>query len=927
MRKVSVVLVLIFILSFSMFVSAEEDLIELYVGESIPLDTKVVSGEIIKDESDIVWSYSEDGICSISSSDIVTGKKAGRVTVTGNLNQGSKILEVKFDVLVKNTVKNVEVTTPDQTLRVGETFGITYNINPVELLPVKMNSGIKFKSTDNEVATVSSSGLVTVVGIGEAIIFVESTEAGKRDYLKVASFATVDKVSIDQKSETIYVGESRLLTVTYTPIVGKEIYLKESEWNSFDSSTITVNNEGLIKGVKVGDAAIRATSKDNDKVSTVRVNVISGVKDVEITENIVELTKDYTTHELTAVITPVAGLAEPFEKGLIWKSSDSSICSISSSGKITAKKTGTVSITVETKDGNLKDYMSVKVSLPVVSKSDPNVKVKDIEFNMDNTKVKVGERIELDFTVTPDNANRDSIKFNVRTSSYGRIDKEGDLFYFTALKKGGMFIDATADGNTYDETLVFADSMLKGFEIDETIFEEEYGQNVLYIGQKIQLKPDFQMAIGDYPLLDEVKYTSSDTKYLKIVDGDYLEAVSLGNSIIKGVTSDNGYEDSVSVKVISNIKELKAEKSARIGIGMGYTPTVNFIPVDNQLYDLTEVIKTDYDIKIDKLRISAELIENEIEYTKQRKAELDKLIDERSGDLNANLAELQECHQRLFDYETVFEKKSGDFCDISDLGRDLTDRSYNNLKVAEIKSNALFAYIVSEIDLKVISKDPEVYTTITVSVEDNATSIVIFDENGDIITASVEHILNHFTDEVLFQNNPSSWATESITLANSKGLLVKEVIDDYQASITREEFVTLVMNFYDVVLGFPESEAAQDVFNDTNNPTILRAYDLGIISGRGPGVFAPYDNVTREELCVILDKAMKIMNRELITKTTYKNFTDKGEISSWASDAVEKMTNQYDILSGVGGDVFSPKGNTTKEQAIIVIRKMFDGLK
>lgn len=928
MKKLVYIMIVVMSLSLlSGFAFAEEEIIELYVGESIPLDTKVVSGEIIKDQSGIVWTYSEEGICSISSSDTISGKKAGKVTVTGNLNQGSTILEVKFDVLVKNTVKSIGTTIADQNLRVGESFTATYTLVPVELLAVAMNKGVKFTTTDKDVLTVSSSGVVKLVGVGEAYVIIESTEAGKKDHIKVTVRPTVSNVSIDQKSEKIYVGETRPLTVTYTPITGETIFLKESIWESFDKSVVTVTSDGVVKGIKAGTAAVRATSKDNSKISTVSVAVVTGVKDITLSDKVVNLSSSYKTHELIPTIIPVTGLSEAFEKGVTWKSSDTNVVSISSSGLLTAKRTGSATITATAKDGGEKAYCSVKVSLPSTVTTDPKVKITDIQFNMDNVRVNVGEKTLLDFTVTPENADRSSLKFTVRSSGFGEVIKEGDFYYYRALKEGAIFLDAYNGSNKYDETVFFAKSMLNGFTISESNMEKEYGMNVIYLGQKLTLEPNFDMAIGDYPLLDEVKYTSSDTKIAKIVDGDTVEALTLGSFVVKGVTADNGLEHSINMKVVSNIKALEAEKSARIGIGMAYQPSVNFVSIDNPLYDINEVLANSYTLTIDKIKISSEFVEAEIEYSKNRKAELNALVDSRSGDLNENLAELQKCHQRLFDYELIYKYKSGNYCDISSLGHDLTDRNYNKLEVAKISKNTLYAYIVSEIDLKVESLDPKVFTEITASVEDNVSSIVIFDENGEVITASVDHILTHYTDAVLFQNNPSSWAVDIIKLANSKGLLVPSVIDEYNAYITREEFMEIVMNYYDVVLGFPEVDYASYSFTDTNNISVLKAHSLGIISGRGPGIFAPHDNVTREEMCVILDKTIKVMNRELEIKRTYKAFSDIGSVSTWAKEAVDIMTNTYDILSGVGGNVFSPKGNTTKEQAIIVIYKVFNGLK
>lgn len=923
-----VIWIMIFILLMSwMFISfAEDEIIELYVGESIPLNTKVVSGEVLKDESDIVWTYSEDGICSVSSSDIITGKKAGKVTVIGNLNKGGSILEVRFDVLVKNTVKKVEPTIPDQNLRVGESFTATYELIPVDLLSVPMNKGVKLKSTDSDILKVSSSGIVTAVSTGEAYVQIESTEAGKKAYIKVSIEPTVSKISIDQKMEKIYVGESKAMSVTYTAIEGKEIFLNESEWLSFDTNILKVNSEGIIEGIKAGKASLRAISKDNAKMSTVGIEVISGVQGIELANNSIAMSNEVKTYELKANIIPIDGLEQAYEEGVLWSSSNSSVCSVNSSGLLTAKKTGSATITAESKDGGYKAYASVKVSMPTTNEGDSKVEVKKITLNNQTATIDVGEKLLLDFEVEPANADLNSISFTIRTSGIGKIEKIDGAFYYTAFKDGVTYIDVKSDGNKHDSMTVFSESMLEGFEISEDNFIEEYGWKIIYLGQKIKLNPVFDMVKGEYPLLDDVTYSTSDSKIAKIVDGDYIQGLKIGEFSLKGVTKDNNLEDKFIAKVVSNIDSIETEASARIGIGMGYVPTVLFVPKENNAYELTEVLAKDITLSIDKIRISSEFIKKEIDYSKLRKAELEKLIDDESGDLQEHLDELQKCYHRLFLYETIYKSKSGKFCDIGDIDKPLTDRNYNDLKIAYINNNKLYANFVSKISLRVQTLDPDVHEVIDVSVEDNISSIVIFDQNGEIVTASVEKLLNHYTNEDLFANNPSSWAVDHIKLANTQGLLIDQVINDYQAYITREEFIELVMNFYDVSLGFPEVPLGVDIFDDTNNPLIIKAFELGIVSGKKPHEFAPMENVTREEMCVILSKTLNVMNKSLEKKKTYNNFSDEDSISSWAKDAVDQMTQDSNILSGVGGNNFSPRGNTTKEQAIIVIYKIFDSL-
>lgn len=925
MKKLSLlIMIVVLVLVGSVYAFAEEEIIELYVGESISLDTKVISGEVIKDYTGIEWSYDTPNIVSVNSNDVLTGKQVGNVTVIGHLNKGSTILEVRIKVNVKNTVKAVETSTPDQNIRVGESFSTNYTIVPADSLTYPLNQNITYQSSNTKVCTINSNGGVTATGLGEAYIIIKSAESGKSASIKVTVEPTVKRISVEPKDLTIYVGQEYPLTVDYIPLEGKEIFLKESTYKSDDTNVVTVDEKGVLKGKTAGNTVARAISKDNLKESPMLVTVKNGVKDIKIAEKDILLSPSNLSVKLTPIFEAVSGLSEPYEKGVKWSSSNTSVCTISSDGILVGKKSGKVTITAEAVDGGDKAYTFVTVNIPTIpTTSQPDIR--NATFNITSNHVNVGEKVRLDVTVEPSDANKSQLKFAVGSSEFGRVFQDGDDFYYQAIKEGAIYVTVSANGVKLDEEIFFAKSMISGFNISESNLEKLHGTNVIYLGQKIELLPSYTMVTGSEPLLNNVKYTSSDSKLAKIVDSKYLEGVDLGFVTITGVSEDSAIEDTVTFNVLSNIKEIITEKSAKIGIGMNYVPTVDFVSIDSPLYNQSEVLKKDIVLKIEKIMASADFIKTELDYTIKRKAELEDLLTASSGDEQYS-NELSKCNERLIDYQEVYSRKVGDFCDLTSYGKKLMDRNYNKMDVAVIKNNALVANFVSEIDLKVETKDPKVHTTIKVSVEDNTNSIVIYDINGNIIESSSEQVVSMFTKDELYKSNPSSWATDSIENANSKGLLIKEVIDDYQAQITREEFVALIMNFYDAVLPNASTDVGSNPFGDTNNDTIVRAYNLDIINGKGQGVFAPNDQVTREEMCVIIDKTIKVMSKSLTSKPVSRAFIDKDEISSWALDAVNKMTNQYDILSGVGDNKFSPKGNATKEQAIVLIYKIFNSI-
>lgn len=106
------------------------------------------------------------------------------------------------------------------------------------------------------------------------------------------------------------------------------------------------------------------------------------------------------------------------------------------------------------------------------------------------------------------------------------------------------------------------------------------------------------------------------------------------------------------------------------------------------------------------------------------------------------------------------------------------------------------------------------------------------------------------------------------------------------------------------------------------------AYEKGYISGDGSAsIFSPNNNITREQICKILNSYASV-NSYTLTKTVAPvDFKDAGNISSWAEDAVSNL-QQSDIINGLSNDdgsfSFEPARSATRAEVAKMIRSFVD---
>ncbi|MDR1440645.1 MAG: S-layer homology domain-containing protein, partial [Clostridiales bacterium] len=183
----------------------------------------------------------------------------------------------------------------------------------------------------------------------------------------------------------------------------------------------------------------------------------------------------------------------------------------------------------------------------------------------------------------------------------------------------------------------------------------------------------------------------------------------------------------------------------------------------------------------------------------------------------------------------------------------------------------------------------------------------------------------------------SAWAVDEARAAFALRLVPPNLANAYQEPITRRDFCVLAVTFIeaasarsiDDVLGERGISVPSGAFSDTDDYFVLRASALGVINGVGGGLFNPDAPITRQEAATMVWRlAEKLSLRPAAPAQAAPEFADAADIDSWAAEAVAYATSTRArsggaaVMAGTGDGRFLPKGTYTREQSIIVMKRM-----
>ena len=167
----------------------------------------------------------------------------------------------------------------------------------------------------------------------------------------------------------------------------------------------------------------------------------------------------------------------------------------------------------------------------------------------------------------------------------------------------------------------------------------------------------------------------------------------------------------------------------------------------------------------------------------------------------------------------------------------------------------------------------------------------------------------------------SAWYADAAVYCRDNGLMsgTSGTTFSPDTAMTRSMLATVLYR----LAGSP-AVTGSDAFTDTIDgawyaDAVLWAFQSGIISGYGGGLFGTNDPVTREQIATILWRYSGSPTAETGTA-----FVDADTIASWAVSAVEwARANGY--VNGVDGNRFDPSGTATRAQVATILMRYDQG--
>ncbi|MBR1748140.1 MAG: uL15 family ribosomal protein [Clostridia bacterium] len=334
------------------------------------------SDTTFNDNRFVTWTSSDESIATVDKNGVVRPVAPGTVTITAVANNGTESTDDDRTATCKVTVGVVNVsgvTLNNTTLTMvsnGAQARLSQTLSPAEVSYLE----VVWSSNNESVVTVDRNGVITTHNIGTAVITCTATNGTpdnssddkKGTCTVTVTPANVISVALEPSAYYLSTKETLAIQAIVRPFDG---FTRTVVWSSSDESVATVDKNGVVHPVSIGNVIITATATNetpddpnDDRKATCAIEVSVFAEEIAV-ESGITLLQGSDRHTLTPVFTP----ADTTYQTVHWSSDNTTVATVDQNGVVTPYEPGTAIITVVADNGSPDDPSDDKTTTCTVT--------------------------------------------------------------------------------------------------------------------------------------------------------------------------------------------------------------------------------------------------------------------------------------------------------------------------------------------------------------------------------------------------------------------------------------------------------------------------------------------------------------------------------------------------------------------------------
>ncbi|MBX4263958.1 Ig-like domain-containing protein [Clostridium estertheticum] len=398
----------------------------------------VLSAKIMPDNlslKDITWTSSNYNIADVDSNGRVIPKAGGNAIITAT-SVYDKTKKATCSVTVNGPITDTKIHATGITLNehsrdlIGNT---PFTLKPVISPSNAVNKAVTWSSSNENVATVSATGVVTPIAEGITLIAVTTVDRGNMDGCLVnVTKQNVTGMTLTKNYETLKIKSTLTLKPDIFPVNASN---KAVIWSSGNEEVAKISDTGVVTAISSGSAGIIGKTVDGNYLVYCLVYVPEVIDSISLNQNSLKFKLGDAAVSLSAKIMP----DNLSVKGVVWTSSNYGIANVDSNGKVAPMSGGSAVITATSVyDKTKKATCSVNVIGPV--SGDLKVHATSISIKPNANPSIVGTPFTLTTVINPSNAVNKAVTWSSSNENIAVVSATGVV---TPIAEGVTLIIAT----------------------------------------------------------------------------------------------------------------------------------------------------------------------------------------------------------------------------------------------------------------------------------------------------------------------------------------------------------------------------------------------------------------------------------------------------------------------------------------------------